>query len=74
VYLISKYFLRSCLFPNLVFISIEKIKEKREEDNYQARVNAPDPDCPPGHVKVDKNEHVSTLQQLQFSKSNQLIR
>jgi hypothetical protein len=56
------------------FISIEKIKEKRDEDNYQARVNAPDPDCPPGHVKVDKNQHVSTLQQLQFSKSNQLIR
>ncbi|CAF2641420.1 unnamed protein product [Rotaria sp. Silwood2] len=48
---------------------IEKIKEKRDEDLYQARINAPDPDCPPGHVKVDNNQRMSTLSQLQSNRT-----
>jgi hypothetical protein len=52
------------------FISIEKIKEKRNQDIHQAHLNAPDPDCPPDHIKVDNNQRLSTLKQLQFSKSN----
>jgi hypothetical protein len=50
-------------------ISIEKIKEKRDQDIYQTRTNEPDPDCPPDHTKVDNNQRISTLEQLQFSKS-----
>jgi hypothetical protein len=48
--------------------SIERIKDKRAQDIYDERANAPDPDCPPGHVKVDNNQRASTLQQLQLSK------
>ncbi len=51
---------------------IEKIKEKRDQDISEARANEPDPDCPPDHIKVDNTQRVSTLQQLQFSKSYHL--
>ncbi len=47
--------------------SIEKIKEKRAQDLYDERVNAPDPDCPFGHVKVDNDKRLSTLRQLELS-------
>ncbi|CAF0932528.1 unnamed protein product [Rotaria sordida] len=52
------------LVPNY----IEKIKEKRDQDAYQTFVNTPDPDCPLGHVKVDNNQRVSTLAQLQSNR------
>ncbi len=68
MYPISKYFLYPVNNRKHLFISIEKIKEKRNQDIHEARINAPDPECPPGHIKVDHNQRVSTLQQLQFSK------
>ncbi|CAF3638761.1 unnamed protein product [Rotaria sp. Silwood1] len=48
---------------------IEKIKEKRDEEIYQAHINAPDPECPSGHVKIDNNQRVSTLAQLQSNRA-----
>ena len=48
------------------------MKEKREHEIYQARTNAPDPDCPPDHIKVDNNQRLSTLAQLQASKLNRV--
>jgi hypothetical protein len=57
-------------FSNISFLSIEKIKDQRVLAEYEARINAPDPECPPDHVKVDNNQRKSTLQQLQLSKSN----
>ncbi|UJR22451.1 hypothetical protein I4U23_025509 [Adineta vaga] len=48
---------------------IEKIKEKRDENAYQTRANAPDPDCPPGHKKIDNQKRLSTLQQLQMNRN-----
>lgn len=48
--------------------SIEKIKEKRDEEIYGALSNAPDPECPPGHTKVDNRQRVATLEQLTISK------
>lgn len=53
--------------------SIEKIKEKRDQDIYQARINAPDPECPRGHIKVDNDQRINTLQQLKSSKFHQSI-
>ncbi|CAF3233068.1 unnamed protein product [Rotaria socialis] len=47
---------------------IEKIKEKRDQDRQKVRASAPDPECPPGHVKVDKEEHKSTLTKLQANR------
>jgi len=49
-------------------ISIEKIKEKRAQELYNERVNAPDPDCPFGHVRIDNDKRLSTLKQLELSK------
>lgn len=49
-------------------ISIEKIKEKRAQDLYEERANAPDPDCPVGHVRIDNDRRMSTLKQLELSK------
>ncbi|CAF0873953.1 unnamed protein product [Adineta steineri] len=48
---------------------IEKIKEKQDQDTYVARVNAPDPDCPPGHTKVDNNQRELTLQKLHANRA-----
>ena len=48
---------------------MEKLKEKSEEERYQAFINAPDPECPPGHTKVDNEQRLATLKQLQSSKS-----
>ncbi len=69
MYPISKYFIYSVNHRKYLFISIEKIKEKRDQDIHEASINAPDPECPLGHIKVDNNQRVSTLQQLQFSKN-----
>ncbi len=66
MYQISQYLIDLHTFHNIFFISIEKIKEKRDQENS----NVPDPDCPPGHVKVDNVQRVATLQQLQYSKFN----
>jgi hypothetical protein len=68
VHLISKYFIYSISLQKSLFLSIEKIKGKRDQDIYEARINAPDPDCPPDHIKVDNNQRIAALQQLQYSK------
>ena len=47
--------------------SIERIKDKQAQDIYEERANAPDPDCPLGHVKVDNEQRQSTLKQLYLS-------
>jgi hypothetical protein len=57
----------------LLCFSIEKIKEKRAQDLHDERVNAPDPDCPFGHVKVDNDKRLSTLRQLELSKKSSSI-
>lgn len=31
-------------------------------------MNAPDPECPRDHIKVDNDQRVTTLQQLKLSK------
>jgi len=49
-------------------ISIEKFKNKRAQEIYEERINAPDPDCPFGHVKIDNDKRLSTLRQLELSK------
>lgn len=56
-----------------LFISIEKIKEKRDQALVEAILNAPDPECPPGHAKIDDNQRVSTLKQLISSKFDRLF-
>lgn len=54
-------------------ISIEKIKEKRDQALTEAILNAPDPECPPGHIKVDDNQRVATLKQLESSKFDRIF-
>ena len=49
------------------FFSIEKIKEQRTQELYNERANAPDPDCPIGHVRMDEEKRLSTLRQLELS-------
>ena len=44
------------------------MKDKRNQELYYERANAPDPDCPIGHVKIDNDQRLSILQQLQLSK------
>ncbi|CAF2946549.1 unnamed protein product [Rotaria sp. Silwood2] len=48
---------------------IERIREKRTQEIDDERANAPDPDCPAGHVKVDNEKRLSTLRQLELSRA-----
>lgn len=70
VYLISKFniHIQDLKANIIIFISIERIKEKRAQDLYEERTNAPDPDCPFGHVRIDNDRRLSTLKQLELSK------
>jgi hypothetical protein len=52
---------------SLMIISIERIKERKVQDIYENQMNAPDPDCPTGHVKIDNNQRSATLKQLHAS-------
>lgn len=54
-----------------IIVSIEKLKEKREQQRQEAIRNAPDPECPPGHVLVNNEERKTTLAKLKESKLNQ---
>lgn len=56
-------------FCSLFEKSIEKLKQKQAQDDYDRRMNAPDPECPPGHIKVDDAQRLSTLKQLQLSEN-----
>ncbi|CAF1046950.1 unnamed protein product [Rotaria sordida] len=47
---------------------IEKIREQRTQEINDERANAPDPDCPLGHVKIDNDKRLSTLRQLQLNR------
>lgn len=47
--------------------SIEKIKEAKAQQIHDERANAPDPDCPAGHVRIDDDKRVSTLRKLELS-------
>ncbi|CAF5028151.1 unnamed protein product, partial [Rotaria socialis] len=49
--------------------SIEKIKEQRTQELYNERANAPDPDCPIGHVRIDEEKRLSTLRQLELTRA-----
>jgi hypothetical protein len=51
-------------------LSIERLKEQRTTDEYERLINAPDPDCPMGHVKVDEEQRRTTLEQLKLSTIN----
>ncbi|CAF1967474.1 unnamed protein product [Rotaria magnacalcarata] len=48
---------------------IEKIKEQRTQELYNERANAPDPDCPIGHVRIDEEKRLSTLRQLELTRA-----
>ncbi|CAF1302589.1 unnamed protein product [Rotaria sp. Silwood1] len=48
---------------------IEKEKEERAREIEYEHVNAPDPDCPIGHVKIDDDRRLSTLRQLELNRA-----
>ncbi|CAF0883757.1 unnamed protein product [Adineta steineri] len=49
---------------------IEKIKERRAQNIYEERANAPDPECPFGHVKIDNDRRLATLRQLELNRAD----
>ena len=55
------------MFSSPLISSIERIKDRQAQDFDEERANAPDPDCPAGHVKVDNEQRQSTLKQLHLS-------
>ncbi|UJR26638.1 hypothetical protein I4U23_007956 [Adineta vaga] len=48
---------------------IEKIKERRAQEIYEERANAPDPDCPYGHVRIDNDRRLATLRHLDSNRA-----
>ncbi|CAF1221271.1 unnamed protein product [Didymodactylos carnosus] len=49
---------------------IDRIREERDQERTDQSRNAPDPECPKGHVKVQEDERRRTLQTLQLNQKD----